>query len=334
MQRFSLNIQRQIPGKMVIESGYIGNKGTKLLTSRELDGVPNEFLSRSPTRDQDAINFLNDQVVNPFAGMPEFSGTGLTAARVARSQLLRPFPHFTSVSMSTNDGYSTYHALTVNLEKRFSHGLLFHTNWTWSKFMEGTSYLNDADLRPAYTISDLDATHRFVVTGIYELPFGRGKPVFGGVNRFWDLFLGGWQAQASYEGQSGAPLGFGNVIFSGNLAGIVLPVSERTVDRWFNTEAGFERRAAFQLGASYRQFPLRFSGVRSDGINNVDASFIKKFRISEKFTAQFRMEAINAANHVQLANPNTTPTSTAFGTITAEKGHGQRQINFMWKLLW
>jgi hypothetical protein len=103
--------------------------------------------------------------------------------------------------------------------------------------------------------------------------------------------------------------------------------------RWFNTEAGFERRAAFQLGANWRQFPLRFSGIRGEGLNDVDASFMKRFRITETVNAQFRMEAINAANHVQFADPNTTPTSTAFGSVSAEKGHGQRQLNLVFKVV-
>jgi hypothetical protein len=59
----------------------------------------------------------------------------------------------------------------------------------------------------------------------------------------------------------------------------------------------------------------------------------KNFRITERWKAQFRMEAYNALNHAQFANPNTAPTNTAFGTITGEKGHGQRQITFAFKLL-
>jgi len=171
--------------------------------------------------------------------------------------------------------------------------------------------------------------------GTFEPPDNsEGKPMLGRVNRFWDTLVSGWQVQAAYEGQSGQPLGFGNAIFNGNLADVPLPVGERMAERWFNTEAGFERRAAFQLGGNWRQFPLRFSGIRGDGINNVDASFMKRFRITESVNAQFRMEAINAANHVQFADPNVTPTSTAFGSVSAEKGHGQRQINFVVKIIY
>ena len=333
MQRWSLNVQRQLPLRMVLEVGYVGNRGTKLTSSRAQDGIPTQYLSTSEVRDQTTINLLNDQVKNPFAGIAGFTGTSLAGANVARSQLLRPYPHFTGMSMATNDAFSFYNAMTVNLEKRLSHGLVLQTNWTWSKFMEATGYLNEMNARPAYTVSDLDFTQRFSLTGIYELPFGKGKPVFGGVNRWVDLLIGGWQAQASYEGQSGAPLGFGNAIFNGDLGGIAIPVSQRMAERWFNPDAGFERRAAYQLASNVRQFPLRFSGIRGDGINNVDASFMKRFRITERVNAQFRLEAINAANHVQFADPNTTPTSTAFGTVTAEKGHGQRQLNLFMKVI-
>ena len=69
------------------------------------------------------------------------------------------------------------------------------------------------------------------------------------------------------------------------------------------------------------------------GINNLDASMFKNFKVSERFTAQFRFETYNTANHVQFAAPNTNPVSGAFGTVTAEKGHGQRQVTFGAKLL-
>ena len=170
-------------------------------------------------------------------------------------------------------------------------------------------------------------------SAIYELPFGKGKPVLGGAGTWLNRVVGGWQAQGVYEGQSGQPLGFGNIIFNGNLKDVMLPVSERSVERWFNVDAGFDRDTKNVLASNIRTFPLRFSGIRSDGINNFDLSMLKNIPIKEGVRAQFRMEAYNALNHVQLANPNLTPTNSAFGTITAEKGHGQRQINFVFKVL-
>jgi hypothetical protein len=70
--------------------------------------------------------------------------------------------------------------------------------------------------------------------------------------------------QGIFQGQSGPAFGFGNVIFTGNLAGIPLPVSQRTPDRWFNIDAGFERSSSKKLASNVRTMPTRFSGIRGD----------------------------------------------------------------------
>ena len=190
-----------------------------------------------------------------------------------------------------------------------------------------TAYLNAIDRRPEHVNSDLDFPQRFTISGIWELPFKRTP------NRFLDLLATGWQVQAWYEGQSGEPLGLGNVTFRGNLADIPAPISQRYPTRWFNIDAGFERDPAKALANNIQTLSTRFTGVRADGINNLDASMFKNFKVSERFTAQFRFETYNTANHVQFAAPNTNPVSGAFGTVTAEKGQGQRQVTFGAKLL-
>ena len=132
--------------------------------------------------------------------------------------------------------------------------------------------------------------------------------------------------------QSGPALGFGNSIFNGNLHDIVLPNSERTVQRWFNTEAGFDKDSRRQLGSNIRRLPTRFSGVRADGINNWDLSVVKNTWIRENLRAQMRWEWINAFNHAQFGGPNTSPSSTAFGTVTAES-QISRVMQFALKLI-
>jgi len=132
-----------------------------------------------------------------------------------------------------------------------------------------------------------------------------------------DRILGGWQFSGLYELQSGQPLGFGNAIFSGDIENLALPTGDRTWNRWFNIDVGFERNGGRQLGSNVRYLPSRFSGLRSDGVNNLDASLIKNTRITEHVRAQLRTEFINAFNHTQFAAPNTTPTSGAFGQVSA-----------------
>jgi len=144
--------------------------------------------------------------------------------------------------------------------------------------------------------------------------------------------ISGWQVSGIYQGQSGAPLGFGNAIFRGNLSDIPLPGGQRTVDRWFNVDAGFERSSAAQLGSNLQTLSTRFSGIRAHGVNNWDLAIIKNTSIREGVTLQFRAEGINALNHPQFLAPNTTPASSAFGQVTAEWS-SPRTIQFALKIL-
>ena len=130
------------------------------------------------------------------------------------------------------------------------------------------------------------------------------------------LAAGSWGGL--YQHQSGAPLGFGNRIFNGNLNGIVLPEDKRNVDAWFDVNAGFNRLVPQQLASNLRTFPLRFNGVRGPNQDRWDFSLIKNFRITERWNTQFRAETFNAMNHPNLADPNTDPTNSAFGTITGQ----------------
>lgn len=330
MQRWQVAAQRELPGRSVLEVSYVGNRGTRQRVGRALNGIPNEYLSTSPIRDQARINFLNAQVPNPF--YPMLPKTGLAAVTVARNQLLRPFPQFTGVGVDENQGFSWYHSMQVRFERRFARGLSSTVSYTWAKLMEARQYLNDADPVPYRVISDQDRNHRLAATWIYELPFGRGRNWVGPANRAVSTMISGWQFQGIYTFQGGAPLNFGNVIFNGDLKNVPLSRSERTVDRWFNTDAGFERSPNLQLAGNLRTFPLRFSGIRGDKLNNWDISMIKNTTIKEGVQLQFRAEAMNALNHAQFLEPNTNPANLAFGTVTDERAW-PRVVQFGMKVL-
>lgn len=313
MQRWQFGVQREIARQTVMEVAYVGNRGTRIRTGRALNAVPRQYYSTQVLRDQDRINYMSAAVKNPF--YPLLPGTSLAGSTVGRSQLTRPYPQFTGVSYPTNEGYSWYHSLQTRFEKRMSQGFTASVSWTWSKFMEAASFLNETDPRPHRVISDQDRTHRLVVTGIYELPFGKGRRWLASPAGAAGKVIGGWQVQGIYQGQSGAALGFGDMIFYGNIKDIPLPQGERTPERWFNTNAGFERASARQRAWALRYAPLRFSGIRADGINNWDLSVIKNTHFSERGLVEFRTEFINAFNHPQFSAPNTSVTSTAFGSI-------------------
>ncbi len=335
MQRWTASVQRELPSRILAEVAYVGNRGTKLPIDREWNFIPAQYLSKSPARDQATYDYLSTQVANPFYGLPGFEGTARGSnLRFNRNQLVLPYPHFTGLVATQPIGYTWYHSMQTRVEKRMSHGVTFQVGWTWSKLMEALSFRNDSDPYLEEVVSDQDFTHRLTVSGIFELPVGRGKLLLGNAGGLLNGLLGGWSVQGWFEGQTGDALGFGtNTIFYGNVKDIPLPKSQRSVERWFNTEAGFERDTARQLVSNIATFPSRFSGVRADGINNFDLSVFKVFRIREGLRAQFRFETFNTLNHVQLGAPNTGVTNTAFGTITGEKGHGQRQLTLAVKVI-
>ena len=314
VQRWQFGVQREIKRQTVVELAYVGNRGTRLRTTRAPNAVPRQYYSTLPERDQTWINYITAAVANPF--YPLLPGTSLASSTVGRSQLLRPYPQFTGVSYTTNEGYSWYHSLQTRFEKRLSAGYTVSVAWTWSKFMEATGFLNETDPRPERVISDQDRTHRLVVTGIYELPFGRGRRWLGSSGGVVGKLISGWQFSGIFQGQSGPALGFGEVIFTGDLKNIPIPNSQRTIVRWFNVDAGFERASARQRSWAVRTMPSRFSGIRGDGMNNWDLSVIKNTHFRERGYVEFRTEFINALNHTQFSAPNTTATSTAFGSVS------------------
>lgn len=329
MQRWQFAVQQQLPEKTVLELSYVGNRGTRLRATQDLDPIPRQYMSTLPARDQATINALGAQVANPF--YPLLPSTNLASTTVSASQLLRPYPQFSGISASMNSGFSWYHGLQARLEKRISSGLSAQYSFTWSKFMQAISYLNATDPIPEKVISDMDHEFRSTVTGIYELPFGRGNTLGSG-NKAVSRVLGGWQVQGVYTNQSGRPLAFGNALLlpGMTMSNVVLPASQRSVGQWFNASA-FNRVSSQQLASNIITMSSYISQVRAPSVNNLDISAIKNIPIKERLRIQFSAQFINALNHPQFVAPNTTPTSTAFGQLTGAYSW-QRVIEFGLKI--
>lgn len=315
-QRWSLGLQRMLPAQFLVEASYVANRGTRLEVTRDYNTTPARYLSRSPVRDQATIDFLSATFPSPFYGLDPIFGRN-----ISRAALLRPYPHFGSITTAEPIGYSWYHSLQVLSEKRFSHGYTVQFGYTFSKLMEAVEFLNASDPMPYESISSLDRPHRVTASGIWEVPVGKGRRFGTSLPHPVEFFLGGWQIGCVLTRQSGAPLGFGNAIFMGDIKKIPLPKSQRDVDRWFNIDAGFNRNPAQQLSYNLRAFPLRFSGVRSDDQRSWDFSLVKDFRLArEDVKIRFRADVYNALNQTNFSSPNTSPTSTAFGRITGTDG--------------
>lgn len=324
-QRWSFGIQHELPLGFVVEASYVGNRGTRLPVLRNINAVPLQYLSNSPTRDASTISYLNTTFQNPFFGLdPQF-----TSANISRLQLLRPYPQFGNIIYNDPVGYSWYHSMQNRVEKRFGQGFTLQVSHTWSKAMEATSFLNGPanttattitgqDAMPYESLADIDRTHRIAGSGIWELPLGRGRRFGSTMGTFTNFFLGGWQLSGAYQRQSGQPILWGNIQITGDSTTLVLPSDQRNADRWFNTSI-FNTNSGQALANNVRTFPFRFSNVRFDAQRRLDFSLNKTFAITERYRLRFRGDVFNVENTPVLRGPTADPINGAFGRITAQE---------------
>ncbi|MDX2268592.1 MAG: carboxypeptidase regulatory-like domain-containing protein [Bryobacter sp.] len=328
--RWNFNIQKAIGKNSVVEIGYMGSEARRIPETRNLNFVPNQYLSTSPLRDQATITTLTRGVANPFRNL--LPGTGLNGSNISTEALLRTYPQFNGsggVSVeSQGNGSSNFHALMARFERRFSGGLQFLANYQWSKMLEQTGRLNEGDPNLHYRIANEDRPHRIVFSGSYELPFGKGRAFASNVGPWTNRLIGGWQLNTIYTAQAGAPVTFGNFIYFGG----DLNWDARNLPAVFDVTR-FETVAARQLDRNVRTFPQAFSAYRADIVNNIDISVIKNIPIVERVNLQFRAESFNAFNRTQFNGPNLAATNQNFGRITSASNL-PRTYQLALRLLW
>jgi hypothetical protein len=327
--RWQLGFQRELPGGFVVDAAYVGNYGYDIEIIRNINAMPNEYLStdNSRTAAMNANNaFLTGAVANPFAGL--LPGTSLNNPTISRSQLLRPYPHYLDIRTSNNDGKSWYHSAQVNLQKRFSHGYTLGLSYTYSHWMQATEYLNAGDATPTKMIADLDVPHRLSLSGILELPFGKGRRFMSDADGLLNAIVGGWQLQGVYTYQTGFPIPFGSFnlatgVPSGDLFynGGAVGIDDPSIGAWFNTGAFTSILSNSATDATpvnhLRTAPYRFDDARRDSINNLDLSLIKDVLLKGDVRVQLRAEFINVLNEAYFPQPVVGSTSTTFGQISA-----------------
>ena len=314
MQHWNLNVQQQLGRNRVLEVGYVGSKGTKLLSARDL-------------------NQPQPSALPP--GLPFVP---------------RPVPQFDEINTIESRASSNYHSLQARLQQRLSAGLAMLASYTWSKSIDDASNFfpsagdpnypqNSYDLRAERGRSNFDIAHRLSVSYVYDLPIGKGRQYLADSGA-WSTVLTGWQTSGIVTLQTGRPftvallrefdnsgtgisaLGFGandrpNVVGNAEL-------SNRTPEAWFNTSA-FAFPPPGTFGNAGRNI------VDGPGFQSVNASLSKNTSLSERFNLQFRTEVFNLFNHPNLNLPDNFLGSPTFGSITSARD--PRHIQFGLKLL-
>ena len=377
-QQWNLVFQRQLFKNTVIDLGYVGGRGIHLpIQGAELNQLPTSIVDAAraslTTPNSCGVNtstialtiacpsiaaFFGQTVNNPFAGQLNIPGSSLNGATVTRLAQLRPFPQYTSVQLfRPHWGDSYYHALQVNLQRRFTNGLSATVNYTWSKSLDtggvgnGAAFLDATAIQDIYafkrekSLSTFDVPHRFVASWSYELPFGKKKWIGKNWSGLTNAILGGWQTSGSYSIQTGTPIavtvpafttGLGNASYRANrvTGNAKLPNAVESVKNggvWFDTSL-FQVPADFTLGNAARTY----NDVRRDRYRTLNLSILKNWYWAEgRQKLQIRGEFLNAFNWVVMGTPVTSQGSgnvnanlTGFGQIRTQ-GNTPRNIQLV-----
>src|SRR5262249_40785680 len=325
-QQWNINVQREIPGGLLLDVAYAGSKSNKLPVDVQLNQLPDQVLSQGSQ--------LLQQTPNPFFGLIPVGN--LAGRSVTQAQLLRPFPEFGNVNIrAAHEGNSNYHSLQVKAERRFSKGFSVLAAYTFSKLITDTgSRLTLNFANPGFqnthnppgerSLGNLDIPRRLVLSYSYEFPFGPGRP-FLNSGGFLGKVVGGWQFNGITTAQRGVTLGLNTAVNQSNsfnvsstrpnnngssaaLSGDV----ESRLGQYFNTSV-VSQPAAFTFGNVTRTLP----DVRAPDYFSSDLSLIKNTQIVERLRVQFRAEAFNAFNHPNFGGPGTTFGNSSFGTISS-----------------
>ena len=349
--QFNFNIQQELPWNMVFDIGYIGTRSYDIMANelRQLNQLDPKYLALGADLDQ----WVTSQAELP-ASVRSAGGRypyGNTGAAVVSWQTLLPFPHLETwnpvYSAFVPEGASTYNALQVQLNKRFSSGVQFLSNYTFSKTidnlnsafgdtwgMNGGRPMDTYNLALDRSVSQFDRTHWIKIGASVDLPFGRNRRFGSDMNRVVDFAVGGWTVQYIGNYSSGEPLGFNSTgsigNFSTNRPVILKDASNIQLDwdsskfdmslistpnaaahRYFDTSV-VRNTTRFERGNA----PFRFSNLRTPWFMNDDFSLQKNFVPMEQMRIQFRAEFLNAFNRHRFSSFQTNVSHPLFGQVT------------------
>ncbi|MGB8511080.1 MAG: hypothetical protein WCD76_22100, partial [Pyrinomonadaceae bacterium] len=353
-QRFSVGMQRELPGSLVVDVSYVGTKGTKLYINEDLNPtVPLALRQNTPASYPNCTPGTNVTAAQATAQFP----TGVLCPLSGRLDNIQG-----SRLIRTNGGSSIYHAGQLNVTRRFTNGLTFTGAYTYSKLIDngsevfgvGNTNLPQQAVRPPIlggpafserlerAVSFFDRTQRAVFTYVYQLPFFTEQRGFAG------RVLGGWEVSGVTTFESGVPFtvinGQDADSIGGNLdrpdfnasgqAGVraVPAIATATANPcsvavgatfYTNPDAGGAcinpSTAQFIgiLAGSGRTGNLGRNTLRTPGTNLFDMNFSKRLRLTEGTRLEFRAEVFNIFNHPNFLQGSISPFTPGGGSLPA-----------------
>jgi Carboxypeptidase regulatory-like domain len=345
---YSLRIEQELTPNTSLTIGYVGSHGYHELVGVDANTPVPVICPASPCPADYPANFPA-----PLAGSPVPAGSYYIPAGTPKAN-----PSLANTWTWFSVGDSSYNALQLDLNHRFSHDLSFRATYTWSKALDDGDSLNQTtagnapglvanpyDIRADWGLATYDVRNLGSISAVYALPFGMGKRYANGLTGFANGAVSGWSVTSIVTVQSGFPFtpqlsynpsnngdtrnpvrpfvnpGFAGSVITGNPA------------QWFNPAAFLQPPANSGFYGNLGRDTLIGPGVAT-----WDFSALKDTSIHERLTLQFRAEIFNLLNHTNFNTPNLivfTPSgvSGTAGAITSTSTTA-RQIQFALKLLW
>jgi hypothetical protein len=361
---FAFSIQRQIGGSMFAEIGYSGVMGEHLQTELlDYNQINPSYLTKFGSVAQSTV------VLNSKVGSAVANAAGITAPYAGFSgtvaQSLRPFPQYnvidTYAGQGDHSGHSTYHALILKFQKRYSGGLILQSSYVFSKLLTdsdsawGTNYAVDLFNRGLEkSIGEYDVTHDFKFSAVYDLPFGKGRKYATHGPAAW--VVGGWRISSINLYASGTPVGVSTsyslpIYASGDAGATRQPAYVTSYNGWQPSYSGsFDpSKDNFFVPYGTGPFPTQGAGTAYNLIGNEtrfnpklrlfpnlneNMSATKTFPIRESMRLEFRAEAFNVFNRVRFGTGSTQLQSQTFGVLSGSGSqlNTPRQLQLALKL--
>lgn len=364
-QDFSFGVQRELPDQIVLEAKFHANYASNLRALLWYNG------SISYAQLQYALapgsSIYSRLVPNPYSGVfaASFPGGCGQSTAIPALALLLPFSQYCGFQSAPpvgefNDpiGRNWYSGLETKLTKRTSHGLTFNVAYTYSKIINGDGYQNGypyQDANEIHWLSPYDRTHVFTVTGVWDIPVGRGAQWFGKTPTALDYAIGGWSLGWTFVAQSGTPVGL-NQGFN-YTCGTFAPPKGTSAAQWFNPQADLfsPNSCASSVphiggsGFTYNTTPNVTGQIRNPTVPSLDLSMRKSFKITERIKFELQGEAFNAFNSALMGGPDTNPGDepaslftnqttghkywTGFGTVAPSQLNFPRNLRVSGKII-
>jgi hypothetical protein len=307
--RFNFNLQRQIPGQIVVSGTYFINLGNQQYT-KALNQI-------NPALEVQYQNQLNQQVANPFyqyLNTTLMPGPLYNQQTVSLGSLLVPHPQYGGLySLGVLGAAERYQSVELKAQKAFSKGYNFIATYVYIRekaqtngFLNGGVF-NDQEWYANQLVyqNSNQPRNRLNLAGTWELPIGKGKPYLNDLPRAADAIVGGWKAAGIWTFMTGDFPQFGNLIVNGNPC-----VSNPTPQHWFNTAAFSPIPANTYV---LRTNPLQYDCLTGPKFWVLDGNLTKAFNITDRFHAELKMAAYNATNRLNRGDPDTGVTDSTFG---------------------